>query len=296
MRSTAQPLGGARRRSSSPSASPAPSRGRGSAPGRPRAPRRPAAGRRGCADPARLRAAPRAPGRPRPAPAPTPAVLLRPPCRCGRRRQFWPELPRAPPRKVPGGARRPLRSPLVDAPYAPPTRGREQPREDGAAGLRGQDGSRRGTTRFDENRGSDLQHLQLLCSSGRCRLRRCGGRSASGFRRGRVLVVLADLLSLCIFLSLSLPSRRTWRMAFARPRRVLRLLTSSLRRSSVSGGMGMRITLPSVEGFRPRSELRIAFSTADLDLSHGSATMRVARAPTGTPPARSASACRSSRP
>ena len=38
--------------------------------------------------------------------------------------------------------------------------------------------------------------------------------------------------------------------------------------------MGMRMTLPSLEGLRPRSEVRMAFSTAaTIDLSHGSAMM-----------------------
>ena len=39
-------------------------------------------------------------------------------------------------------------------------------------------------------------------------------------------------------------------------------LPSSLRRSSVSGGRLMRMTLPTVVGVKPRSEARIAFSTA----------------------------------
>jgi hypothetical protein len=39
------------------------------------------------------------------------------------------------------------------------------------------------------------------------------------------------------------------------------ILVSSLRRSSVSAGIGTRITSPEVAGFTPRSESRIAFST-----------------------------------
>src|SRR2546425_984627 len=55
--------------------------------------------------------------------------------------------------------------------------------------------------------------------------------------------------------------------------------TSSLRRSSVSGGRGMRIRLPSLEGVRPRSDARMAFSTAlRSDLSHG-CTVRSVAAP-----------------
>jgi hypothetical protein len=46
--------------------------------------------------------------------------------------------------------------------------------------------------------------------------------------------------------------------------------TSSRRRSSVSGGSGMRMRCPSFEGVSPRSEARIAFSMAlRSDLSHG---------------------------
>ena len=39
-------------------------------------------------------------------------------------------------------------------------------------------------------------------------------------------------------------------------------LTSSLRRSSDNGGIGMRISWPSEAGFSPRSDSMIAFSTA----------------------------------
>jgi hypothetical protein len=51
---------------------------------------------------------------------------------------------------------------------------------------------------------------------------------------------------------------------------------SSLRRSSVSGGIGMRMTLPSLAGLRPRFELRMAFSMAPIsDGSKGCATIIV---------------------
>ena len=47
-------------------------------------------------------------------------------------------------------------------------------------------------------------------------------------------------------------------------------LISSLRRSSVSAGIGTRITSPDVAGLRPRSESRIAFSiTGIIFFSHG---------------------------
>ena len=47
-------------------------------------------------------------------------------------------------------------------------------------------------------------------------------------------------------------------------------LTSSLRRSSVSSGICRRITLPSLEGVRPRSDSITAFSIAEIeDLSYG---------------------------
>ena len=51
---------------------------------------------------------------------------------------------------------------------------------------------------------------------------------------------------------------------------------SSLRRSSVSGGTGMRTTLPSLFGFSPRSDARIAFSMAPISVgSNGWATISV---------------------
>jgi len=43
----------------------------------------------------------------------------------------------------------------------------------------------------------------------------------------------------------------------------LATLTSSLRRSSVSGGMLMRMILPSLTGVRPRSDFMMAFSMAE---------------------------------
>src|SRR6185503_3548188 len=48
------------------------------------------------------------------------------------------------------------------------------------------------------------------------------------------------------------------------------ILVISRRRSSVSGGIGTRMTSPEVAGFTPRSESRMAFSTAwTIFLSHG---------------------------
>jgi hypothetical protein len=50
--------------------------------------------------------------------------------------------------------------------------------------------------------------------------------------------------------------------------------TYSLRRSSLSGGMGTRITLPSFAGFRPRSAVWIARSMSPMsDLSKGCTTI-----------------------
>jgi hypothetical protein len=47
-------------------------------------------------------------------------------------------------------------------------------------------------------------------------------------------------------------------------------LTSSRRRSSLSGGITMRMTEPSLEGVTPRSDCRIAFSIAPKsERSHG---------------------------
>jgi len=54
------------------------------------------------------------------------------------------------------------------------------------------------------------------------------------------------------------------------------LLTIWRRRSSVSGGTGSRMILPSLLGVMPRSELRMAFSMAAMpDTSHGWMTMRL---------------------
>jgi hypothetical protein len=56
-------------------------------------------------------------------------------------------------------------------------------------------------------------------------------------------------------------SRRTLRI-FTRPSSAMlcRTFTISRRRSSVSGGMARRMSLPSLDGFSPRSESRIDFS------------------------------------
>src|SRR5437870_6742385 len=50
--------------------------------------------------------------------------------------------------------------------------------------------------------------------------------------------------------------------------------TSSLRRSSVSGGIGRRMSLPSLVGVRPRSEARIAFSMSLIILASNGWTVR----------------------
>ncbi len=48
----------------------------------------------------------------------------------------------------------------------------------------------------------------------------------------------------------------------------------SRRRSSVSGGSGMRMTVPAVIGVRPRSDLKMAFSIACTTVfSHGEITI-----------------------
>src|SRR6185437_4824804 len=54
-------------------------------------------------------------------------------------------------------------------------------------------------------------------------------------------------------------------------------LTSSFRRSSVSGGKERRMTVPSLAGLMPRSEVKMAFSTADSELlSYGVMTSSMA--------------------
>ena len=79
------------------------------------------------------------------------------------------------------------------------------------------------------------------------------------------------VFSFSSFFRESLASRRTLRTATLASSVYLRAtLTSSLRRSSVSGGMLMRMMRPSLTGVRPRSDLRMAFSTTEMPpLSQG---------------------------
>ena len=98
-----------------------------------------------------------------------------------------------------------------------------------------------------------------------CRSCPCTCRSSSGFRRGRFLSSSSVIfLSLNSFFTASLPSRRMLRTATrwcsATP---CSFLTSSLRRSSVSGGIGRRMILPSLAGI----EAQIAGADHLLDQS-----------------------------
>ncbi len=52
----------------------------------------------------------------------------------------------------------------------------------------------------------------------------------------------------------------------------------SLRRSSVSSGNEQRISLPSLDGFTPRSESRIAFSIAGIALTSNGEIRMIVRA------------------
>ena len=55
-----------------------------------------------------------------------------------------------------------------------------------------------------------------------------------------------------------------------------RIFTNSFRLSSLRGGMGIRITLPSLDGLSPRSADWIAFSTSPMSpLSKGWTTSSV---------------------
>jgi hypothetical protein len=78
-------------------------------------------------------------------------------------------------------------------------------------------------------------------------------------------------LSFASFFSCSFASRRTLRTAIlAASPSLCTTLMSSLRRSSVNGGIGTRIRSPDVAGLRPRSASRIAFSTTGIIFfSHG---------------------------
>ena len=85
------------------------------------------------------------------------------------------------------------------------------------------------------------------------------------------LISSSDTSCFASFLNASFASRRMLRTAtLAASPFFLTSLTSSLRRSSVSSGNTRRITLPSLLGFNPRSEVRIAFSIHLIRLlSHG---------------------------
>src|SRR3954471_4846240 len=73
-------------------------------------------------------------------------------------------------------------------------------------------------------------------------------------------------------------SRTATRCSSARPRTTF---TSSLRRSSVSCGIGSRMILPSFDGVRPRSDSWIAFSIERIELGSNGCTVRMRDA--GTP-------------
>src|SRR5258708_17392395 len=81
------------------------------------------------------------------------------------------------------------------------------------------------------------------------------------------------LESFSSFFSLSFASRRTRRTPLrASSANLWTILESSLRRSSVRAGIGMRITLPSFVGFSPRLAARMPFSTFPIwDGSNGCA-------------------------
>src|SRR6266850_640190 len=78
-------------------------------------------------------------------------------------------------------------------------------------------------------------------------------------------------LSFSRFLKSSLPSRRTFRMETLQSSpSFFTTRANCFRRSSVNGGMGILITRPSFEGVKPKSDLRIAFSTSPMtEPSHG---------------------------
>src|SRR6185437_8896622 len=81
-------------------------------------------------------------------------------------------------------------------------------------------------------------------------------------------------LSFMAFLMASLPSRRTLRMAVRWSSRILwRCFTISRRRSSVRGGTGMRIILPSFCGFSPSPAERMAFSISFMMLGSNGCTV-----------------------
>src|SRR5277367_5015740 len=84
----------------------------------------------------------------------------------------------------------------------------------------------------------------------------------------------AIFLSFIAFLMASFPSRRMFRTAVRCSSSTLcRCFTISLRRSSVSGGTGTRMILPSFIGFKPMSAARMAFSIAGSDVGSKGCTV-----------------------
>src|SRR5699024_2893834 len=85
------------------------------------------------------------------------------------------------------------------------------------------------------------------------------------------LISSSDTSCLASFLNESLASLRTLRTAtFAASPFFFTSFTSSFLRSSVSSGRTRRITFPSLFGFKPRSEARIAFWISFIrEDSHG---------------------------
>ncbi len=130
--------------------------------------------------------------------------------------------------------------------------------------------------RFEPRRFRPASALFLFRPApGRSRRRAC--RSASALRPARADRRPATRsFSLSMSLSSFITSRRTLRTAtraFSASCRTT--LVRSRRRSSVSGGIGTRITVPAVFGISPRSDFMIAFSIAcTMVFSHGVTVMR----------------------
>ena len=77
-------------------------------------------------------------------------------------------------------------------------------------------------------------------------------------------------------LILSFASRRTLRTAtLPCSPSPFTILIKSRRRSSVNGGSGTRIVVPAEDGFKPKSEVKIAFSTAEIKERSKTVTAKV---------------------
>lgn len=132
--------------------------------------------------------------------------------------------------------------------------------------------------RARRTRCSDLEQLALLAREERVHLVNVRLGEGLELLLGAPDLVLAGLAVARDAVSSSLARRRTLRIATRESSAfALASFTKSRRRSSVRAGSTTRMTLPSLEGFTPRSESRSDFSTAVIELLSNGET-RIVRA------------------